>query len=360
MEYLVNIYYIFISLSIYNNLILDEKQKGFSGEPTTLGEFVTEQSGNFTDESTWQDKVVPYGDCNVTIASGTTVTLDKSVVDVNMKNIDVYGTLILGSSKTDDITFRYAPNIIVHGDGTIVDQTNKKLINLPELSLLTIYPNGSFEGDNTVVATTSKSRSASTEGRRITFGSKFRGPKTCGILPGGEVQSFPKVTYMVSKSGSCTHGKSYCGGKPPTRSICAFVGGCGLSISSGFTLETAALNGELNINFDLITVAVGATFALGTSGSSAGFKFGFKFQFNCFGTLADVTGGTGGIFLPVGTAFNMFGGAIFTSLVATSIKTYIPGTTTILSSMSISASFSGPFFVAVSTSGSISTSTTGE
>ena len=80
---------------------------------------------------------------------------------------------------------------------------------------------------------------------------------------------------------------------------------------------------------------------------------------NGYGTIEDVTGGTGGIFIPLKSNFNFFAGGRFSSTVATFLRVFDTTTgSTIGAGFRLSASLTGPLFVGVSSSGDITTSTT--
>ena len=332
---------------------------GFAGEPSTFGKFVAVQSGPFNAPFTWSEGIVPYGKCSIVISPNVEVTLPKPVLDLNMTKCDIYGSLILGSASSQSFTFLYASNIIVYRNGTIQEKTAGRQLISPDGTILTIYPNGSFIGDNTEIISLVALRSENQATNRLTIGSNFRGPYTCGVLPGNKIQNFNKVTSMVASSGSFDAPGTWLGGIAPIPSVCDLVGGCGMSISSTYTLSTTALNGVLKTNFDEITVAAGASFQLGAPGLDIGFKFAFTLKLNCYGTLQDVTGGTGGIFLPTGSSLNLFSGAKFLSQVPTFLHVYDLATgATVGTPLTLSASFGGPYFISVSTAGQISVSTT--
>ena len=334
---------------------------GFAGEPSKLGEFTAVTSGPFNATSTWSERIIPYGNCSIVISQNTRVTVERSAITLDVKVWYIYGSLVLGSRAADSFTFTNAPNIIVYRGGDLTDNTGRNIIIAPPGTIWTFYPGGSFTGNNTNVTTPSTSRSLFGSSNTRSIGSQVTGPYTLGVLPGNEIQTFTKVTSIVTVSGGFSTGSTWLGGIAPSADVCIFVGGCGMSISSSFALSTASLNGVMNINFDQITVGVSARLQLGTPGSSAGFRFRYSLTLACYGTLQDATGGSGGIFLPKGSNFNFYAGAQFVSAVATTLFIYDPATgATIGVGLSLSVSFSGPFFISVSVSGFISTSITGK
>jgi hypothetical protein len=276
-----------------------------------------------------------------------------------MRKCDIYGTLILGSSISDSFTFLFASNIIVHGGGILQDQTNGHVFLLPERSLLTIYPNGLFVGLETKITTYSTSPTPIQGTNSIVLGSRVNGPFTCGILPGGTIQTYNEVTYIVLQSGDFQVDSCWLGGIAPMADICNLVGGCGISVSTGCQLSTASLNGELDIDINEIFIAVNAMLRLGTPGSRAGFKFKFPAKIDCHGMLVDDTGSTGGILFPMGSALNFFLGGSFSSTVATFLRFYDLTSGAILPGpISLSPSFHGPFYIVILVTGSISISIT--
>ena len=114
---------------------------------------------------------------------------------------------------------------------------------------------------------------------------------------------------LARRSGGFKTPSTWLGGVAPTKEFCAGANGCDLFLPDGFTLSTESLNGELDIQFNVINIAAGGTLQLGTASSSAGFRFKSKTTLNVFGTLTDVTGGTGGIQVPLGSGLNLFSGS---------------------------------------------------
>lgn len=331
--------------------------RGYGGEPTKLDEFIAVQSGFFAAESTWSEGIVPYGDCSIVISAGVVVTLAKDLLDLNVSKCEVYGSLILGSSIIEKFTFRNPPNIIVYRGGTLEDQTILHQINAPEATIIVIHPDATFIGTETVLTSITVSNGNVETGAQLTLGSTFKGPFTCGVLPGNKIKSFKKVTYIVTRSGSFTTGSTYLGNTAPLASICALVESCLLSITEGYTLSTEDLNGALDIHFNEIIVEKTATLQLGTKGSKGGFKFRFPTVINCFGTVLEFTGEAGGIFVVGGSDINIFTDATFSSAVATILRVYnLPTGATIGEGLSLSVSIAGPYFIIVSLSGAISTS----
>jgi len=166
------------------------------------------------------------------------------------------------------------------------------------------------------------------------------------------------VTCIAAKSGGFNARGTWLGGIVPSFSFCDSIGGCGLYIASGCDLDTSELNGQLDINFNEISVASGGTFSLGTSGLTRGFRFWNRCNINIRGTLNFVSAG-GSIYLPWGCGFNFFTGARFSSNFAVDIRTFnllfISWDSLIIS---LSSSFTGSYFASISSWG-IKTETTG-
>ena len=166
---------------------------------------------------------------------------------------------------------------------------------------------------------------------------------------------------LARRSGSFRTPSTWLGGVAPTADFCSGAGGCDLFLPDGFTLSTESLNGQLDIQFNVINIAAGGTFQLGTAGSSAGFRFKFKATLNVFGTLTDVTGSTGGIQVPVGSGLNLFFGAKFVSSVSTFLRTFdATSGATVGSGLTLSSASVGPLFAGVGSDGEITTSVTGK
>ena len=291
------------------------------------------------------------------ISSGTVVVLAQSVLQLNITRWDIYGALILGSSNNDSFTFQYPPNITIYRDGSIEDATAKNQIFSPEDTLMNIYPGGRFIGQNTTVITYNPTRAISRTDRELVIGSSFSGPFTCGILPGDRVQSFNQITLMARNSGEFLSALTWLGGIIPSASFCSLAGGCGLSISSGYSITTVSLNGELNMLFTNILISGQGRLVLNSPEFPPGFRFRFPLTLSCIGALQYDGAAGGSIFIPPGTDFNFFPGAQFTSSSTVSLTIFDPLTDTIISvSTTLSVSFVGPYYVSVSVTATVSIS----
>ena len=224
--------------------------------------------------------------------------------------------------------------------------------------MLTFLPGASFTGRSTQLVTFTGATGGEGVGASLSLGSSVSGPFTAGISVDGTARRFNSVMCLARRSGGFKTPSTWLGGAAPTKEFCGDAGGCDLFLAGGFTLSTESLSGELDIQFNVINIAAGGTFQLGTASSSAGFRFKFKATLNVYGVLADVTGGTGGILVPFGSNFNLFASAQFTSSVPTQLRVVDPTTgSPVGDSLSLSASVSIPLFVAVSTTGAVATST---
>ena len=309
-------------------------------------------SGDFNDAATWEDGQIPSGACSIVILSGITVTFTGSVFNIKVPSITISGSFIF--SSTIDITFEIIINIIIEVGGSLQDQTSQHQWNLLAGSTCTFYSGSSFTGSNTMIYVYTVGESGNIQGASFSFGSSLSGPFTFTIILTGEIQTFTKVTFIAGVSGGFGTKGTWLGGIVPTADFCASIGGCGLYISSGCNLDTSELGGELNINFNAISIASGGTFSLGSTGSSTGFRFVFFCQFNIFGILNFVSS-AGGLYLPFGSAFNLFGGAQISSSIEVEFRIY-DGTVSGMSSSTIahsfSSSFTGSFYGLVSIDGS--------
>ncbi|CAF1149491.1 unnamed protein product, partial [Adineta ricciae] len=335
-------------LTCKSNGIFTTKPSGFPGPPKSIV-FTTTTSGDFTDATIWDQQVLPGGPCEVVIAAGTTVTLATPGLGIKAKMITIYGILIIGGGNSA-FTFRNAINVKIRKGGILQDATTTKRILVPVNSLIYAFSGGSFGASGTTIQTyTSSGVGASTS---ITTTS---GPLTCAFLPDGTVRTAAKIAFFAVKSGSFKTGSSFCGGVAPTSDDCS-DSACSLEVLSGVTLSTADLNGVLDINFDTITINSGATMGLGTPGSASGFKFKFPVALSVLGALSFVASG-GNILVPYGSQFVLQAGGSLQSLIGTlpSLQTYSL-LTGILGSIQTLAS-SGPFFVVISVTGTISSGT---
>ena len=333
---------------------------GFPGEPSVFGRFVAVASGEFSQSSVWAENIVPYGRCVIIISPGIQVTLTRSNIDLNIVQMDVNGSLILGTPTSPTVTFRSPANIAVYPGGSLTVNPGSNRIVSPAGTLLNVFPNATLVGDNIDLSVPSTSRSLSSARAQLPNGPNRRGPLTCGILPGNSIEVHLRITFMVVVSGQISAGSTMLGGRPPTPGLCALAGGCGLSVSLSVTVSTSALNGVLQTQFTSFSVSVTSTFQIGTPGSSSGFRFSFAMTFDVYGTMQDVSGTTGGIYVTVRTSINFFAGARFTAEIDTFLYVYDPETGATISSLRLSASFTGPFFITVSATGVISTSTVGK
>ena len=323
--------------------------------------FTAKQSGAFDDAATWSTGAVPSGKCSIDIPAGFTVTFTGTLLEVEVTTLTLSGTFTIVSTGGVGFGFSSAINIMVKGGGSLRDQTDNNRLYVRSDSVFTFLAGASFTGTETQVFTFTGSAPGDGVGNSVTFGSSIAGPFTFGVLVDGTAQRFNSIMCLARRSGSFTTASTWLGGVAPTVDFCGGAGGCDLSLPNDFTLSTESLNGELNIQFNVIDIAASATFQLGTAGSPGGFRFKFKTTLNANGAIEDATGGTGGILVPFGSNFNLFGTARFVSSVATFLRVFDPTTgATLGDGLSLSASLSIPFFVGVSSGGEIATSTSSE
>ena len=317
------------------------------------------QSGSFDDPTIWIGGVVPFGDCSIIIPVGIVITFSSEVLNINVRTLTIRGTFTITTSSQIGFAFAYAINIIIFRGGSIIDQTNTNKIYCHADTIFTFLAGASFTGVNTQVIVYIGSTVGQGVGESYILGSSITTVFTLAILVDGTIKPFRSVMCLARQSGSFTIGSTWLGGIAPTADFCASAGGCDLYIPSGFTLSTASLNGQLTIRFNILIIISGGTLQLGTVGSTTGFRFSFSFILNIYGVLEDVTGGTGGIFVPAGSNFNFFEGSTFVSVVATFLIVFDPATgLPIGQPFSLSVSFSGPLFIIISITGEITESRT--
>ena len=330
-----------------------------TGPSNTVRTFTAKQSGAFDDIATWTSGVVPSGKCSIDIPTGFTVTFTGTLLDVEITTLTISGTFTIVSTGGIGFGLSFPINILIKSGGSLTDKTDNNRLYVRADSVFTFLSGASFTGSNTQVFTFTGATPGSGAGTSITFGSSITGPFTFGASVDGTTRRFNSVMCLSRQSGGFRTGSTWLGGVAPTVDFCGSAKGCDLFLPGGFTLSTDDLNGELDIQFNTIEIAAEATFALGSAGSSAGFRFKFKATLNANGTIEDTTGGTGGILIPFGSNFNLFGGAKFVSSVSTFLRVFDPTTgATVGDGLSLSGSLSIPFFVGVSSTGQVSTSST--
>ena len=328
---------------------------GESGATTQAsgGTYIVVKSGLFTSLETWDRGQIPAGNCSIIIPAGFALTFSGEILDVEIYTLTIRGTFVI--SSTVGFTFQYTINIIIEDGGTFEDQTTTHVLYFFLGSLCTFYSKASFVGSGTVIFAFTALPATANLGVSFTLGGSFTGPYTFGILLSGEIQYFESVTYILRLSGSFTDDLTWLGGIAPTKDLCDLVGGCGLYIPTGYTLLTASLNGRLDINFVFITVATGGTFELGALDWTGGFRFMYELTFNIYGILNFLSTSGGSIYLPFGCAFNLFAGAKFESTVDISLMTFnlALGDVEGILILTLSTSFVGPYYISISTDGTV-------
>lgn len=328
-------------------------------QQNTAATFTAARNGLFSSPSTWAGGVPPSGTCSIRIPANIVVTIVESTFLVNIQVLTIRGTLIL--SATGGFTFNSSINVMINRGGILRDQTNAGIIYVRADSIFTWLPGSSFVG-------AANSQMCSFIGPFFTdppldvaqIGAGISGPFTAGVLLDNTIQTFGSVMCLVRQSGGFTASVSWLGLVAPTSSFCASVGGCDLSIPTGLTLDTDDLNGGLNIPFNVIFVANGATFNLGSAGLSGGFRFYFEFSFIIYGTLSYLPTDTTGILFPFGTMFNCFGGARISASSSVLLSLFDPLTNVISSTtFTLPTGLPPPLFFTVSSTGTVEETTGG-
>lgn len=225
---------------------------------------------------------------------------------------------------------------------------------MPLSSIVTLRTGASFSSSNVVI----QASNSSSSNNSVTL-SSASGPLTCGLLPSGELLSFNSVTVIAINPGSILSGGSFLGGIPPSPDSCSASSPCDLYVAPGCTLSTSDLNGVVNMNFAKVIVRSGATLLLGKSGSANGIKFMYPVALDVFGTLSFVGTTGAGIYVPGGSYVYFWSGSSFISTVTTFIQTYDPTTLqNIGASLTLVSGFSGPYFIVISITGTITGGTT--
>ena len=295
---------------------------------------------------------MPSGRCSIIISAGFIITFTGATLDIDLQTLTIDGTFILISTGSVGFAFTSAVNIIIRKGAFLRDQTDNNQIYCLAGTVFTFYTGATFIGSSTRVSIYRFIPVLGSLGASFTFGSSLSGPFTFGVLLDGTIQTFTRVTFITRQSGSFSLDSTWLGGLGPTADICA-SDECGLYIASGTSLSTETLGGVLIINFSVISVSACATFQLGVPGLLTGFRFRFQVLFLCYGTLQDVTGTAGGIFLTVSSNFNFFADAsFFESGNDMVVSSTIRATgATIGTGLRLNRTFNGPYFVSVSITG---------
>ena len=243
---------------------------------------------------------------------------------MNVRTLTIAGTFKIVSTGGIGFGFNFPANVVVQNGGKLQDQTDTNRIYIRKDSILTFLPGSSFSGTNTKLYTFggSISEATSSSTASASFGSTIKVPFTLTVSPDGTTRRFRSVMCLARQSGGFRDSATWLGGVAPTLDFCASAGGCDIYIPPGITLSTDSLDGELDIQFNQITVSSGAIFQLGKAGLTKGFRFKLATTLQIFGTLQDVTGGTGGILVPVKSSLNVFFGARFTSSLSTFLRVF--------------------------------------
>lgn len=323
--------------------------------------FTAQKSGAFTDPETWADGIVPSGDSSIIIPAGISISLTGSSLDFVVRTLTISGSLVIISTGGTGFSFAFGINIVVRAGGSLRDQTDNNRLYTRADSVLTFLPGASFTGKSTQLLTFTGAVGGQGVGATVTLGSTVSGPFTASISVDGTARRFRSVMCLARRSGRFRTPSTWLGGVAPTVDFCGSAGGCDLFVPGGFSLTTESLNGELDIQFNVIEVAAGGSLKLGTTGSSTGFRFKFKTTLNVYGSLEDVTSGAGGISITSGSGLNMFFGARFVSSGSVSLRIFNPTTGAIVGTgPSLSSATTGPLFVGVESDGEATTSTTGK
>jgi hypothetical protein len=335
--------------------------------------FIAYVSGSITTAGTWLGGILPTADvcnaaggCGLYIAPGCTLTTDglnnQLTINFNSIMIDTGSTFLVGSSGvTGGFTFTFPINIIVLKGGKLQDQTSNNQIYFLSGSALTVYPGGFFVGTNTQIFLYTTLPATGSLGVSYTIGSNVAGPFTATVIVNQQIMYYAKIVFVAIASGTFTSASTWLGGVVPTAAACAAAGGCTLYIAPSVVLSTTDLSGQLNIDFNFITIAAGATFQLGAAGVNTGFYFDYSVEIDNYGILSDVSGGTGGLYIPPDSSFNIFPTGSFTSLVNTFLFVYNLDTFAVIGiPITLLTSMFGPYYIFISADGTYTINTIGK
>ena len=324
-------------------------------EQNTGGTFIAARSGSFNVSNTWVGGVLPSGNCFIRIPAKLKVTFIGAVLNLNLQMLTIDGTFTVVSTGSVGFAFGFGINIIINAGGTFRDQTDNHRIYCKSDTLFTFLSGSSFAGSNTQICSYNGSSPSTCSGSSFSLGSNISSPFTLGILLDGSIQTFSSVMYIVRQSGSFSNSNTWLGLVTPKASFCSSIGGCDLYIPSGVNLNTNSLNGVLNIRFNVITIPVGAILQLGTAGVSGGFRFIFGVSLEIHGQLVYSATESNSFYFPFGSNFNFYENATFATTVTASLRIYNSATNrTIGSGIILDNDFTGPIFVEVTSSGTVS------
>jgi hypothetical protein len=327
---------------------------------TSVKTFTASKSGAFDDSATWEGGIVPSSECFIIIPSNIVVSFADASLELNVRTLTIYGSFEITTEDDAGFTFKFVVNMIIRGGGSLKDSTAKKRIYCLAGSLFTFLDKATFTGSESEVFVYKTLPASSSVGESFKLGSSLSGPFTAGVSLGGTVRKFPSVMCIVADSGSFTKDSSWLGGIAPSVSFCSDVGSCGLFIPPGLSLDTDSLNGQLDIDFNLVTVSLGASFKLGSPKSTRGFRFRKALKLVIYGEIDYKADVSAGIFIPFKSQFNCYPGSSITAESSITLKIVNPlNDETVGPGVPLAVGISGAFFVDVSETGSPSISTVG-
>ena len=323
------------------------------------GSYTAQQSGAFDSASTWSGGQVPTGTCSITIPAGLSVTFTGELLSVQIESLTIAGSFII--SSTTAITFQYKIVITVESGGTLQDSTADNQLYFLAGSLLIVGTGGSFVGSSSEALVYTSLPSSESVTDSYSLGSEISNSFTFTILSTGVIRVFKRVMYIVVNSGAFNDSSTWLGGVVPTNDACGETTECGIYIPSYTALLTTDLNGLFNINITVITVEEAGTFSLGSLISSTGFRFQYPVYLNIYGVLNYLPLNAYGIYLPLGSAFNFYSSASFATTKTISLRSFDPSTgITSSGTVSIGASFTGPYYATIAQNGTFITSSVGK
>lgn len=276
---------------------------------------------------------------------------------INVLTIIVNGVLRIISDEPLGFTFVYPVNIIIWQRGKLECLITAGRMNLVVDSIFIFFRRAKFDGIETQLYAYKTSVDTAVLIKNFTFSKAVRGPMTLDFLSNFTINTYSQVTFILREGGSFSNATSWPGFFPPSATFCKVASGCNLLIPSNYTLTTEALDGLLNIIFDRITITKDSVLQLGTPDSETGFRFQYSIRLDCYGTLQDVSGKSGGMSLPPGSSVNFFPDSSFISDVATSLNVvHRIQIDQILDSINWDTEFQGPVFYDIANSGKIVTS----
>ena len=328
---------------------------------TQLVTFSAQSSGDFNDPETWASGSVPTDNALIVIPPGVSVDYTGSGFNLYFRTFLVYGTLSITSTGSSGFTFAYPVNILVGSVGTFSFQSStSSTINLVAGSVLSFASGATYAGTSAALYAYTADPNQAVNASDISLTTGLAGPLTYEITVNLTARSYPRVTFIVRKSGSFLDNTVWPGLYRPSTAFCPSSQGCGLYISSGFNLTTTDLNGTMTVNFARITIESSAVLQLGTPTLTTGFRLRSAIRLDSFGTLQYVARVNTSLLVPSSSSVNIYTGGSFSSTGDVFLASYDGVNASNILNTATITSLNGPRFFNISSAGVITNTNTGK